>query len=92
MALWLCCCLSFIKPFVYRWTLPLHMLDESFCHLGGRVYFVAFNLFLMENPVSKECKTLIRRLYWVCTGCLWPFYGFPCKNGLILDHVYRFLW
>ena len=33
-----------------------YMLDNSIFHLGCKVYFVAFNLFLMENPVSKECK------------------------------------
>ena len=31
--------------------------DESICHLRGcTVYFVAFILFLMENPVSKQCR------------------------------------
>ena len=34
-----------------------YMLDESFCHFKGcRVYFVAFILFLMENPASKQCR------------------------------------
>ena len=32
------------------------MLDEFICHLGVSGVFVAFILFLMENPVSKQCR------------------------------------
>ena len=29
----------------------------SFCHFKGvRFYFIASSLFLMENPVSKQCR------------------------------------
>ena len=31
-----------------------HILDEPI--LGYRIYFVPFILFLMENPVSKQCR------------------------------------
>ena len=38
-------------------TVTLLMLGESICHLRGvRSIFVDFILFLMEDPVSKQCR------------------------------------
>ena len=34
-----------------------YLLDEPIFHFKERsVYFVAFILFLIENPVSKQCR------------------------------------
>ena len=55
-------CISFksIPPFNPMYTGRLfhcYMLDKSVCHFWGcQVHFVAFILFLMENPVSKQCR------------------------------------
>ena len=63
-----------------------HMLDESICKCRGNlVYFVTIILFRMAKPVSKLCwpwSDIMWRLIWVCTLCLWPFYGFPGNYGL----------
>ena len=34
------------------------MLDESVCHFRGIRSIVTFSLFLMEYPVSKQCRLL----------------------------------
>ena len=43
-------CILVDSSTVISWT-------SSFVILGGRVYFVAFILFLMANPVSKHCRS-----------------------------------
>ena len=58
-----------------------YMLDESICHFGGsRVYFVAFILFSMEIPVSKQWSRSALFAYD-------PFTGFQVKMGWRQVHL-----
>ena len=48
---------SVLNPLHTGRLLHCYMLDESICHCRGcGVYFVAFILFLMGNPVSKQFR------------------------------------
>ena len=48
---------SVLNPLHTGRLLHCYMLDESICHFRGcGVYFVAFILFLMGNPVSKQFR------------------------------------
>ena len=49
--------INYLNPLHTGGLFHYYMLDNSIFHLGCKFYFVAFNLFLMENPVSKECKS-----------------------------------
>ena len=48
---------STLNPLYIGRLFHCYMLDESIYHFGDiGVYFVAFILFLMENPDSKQCR------------------------------------
>ena len=78
------------------WTLTHCILVNSStvkCSLSSSVmlgvpgYFVALIQFLMENPVSKQCRpwsdaTSCGVWSWSTLFAYDPFYGFPGKNRL----------
>ena len=45
------------------------------------MYFFIFILFEIEFPINN-CVAVLRRLIWVCTVCLCPFYGPLSLYGL----------
>ena len=50
-------CEAFLHPLYTGGLIQCYMLNESICCFRGvGVYFVTFVLFLMENPVSKQCR------------------------------------
>ena len=65
---------------VICWTSPFVIWG------GGRIYYVAFILFLMENPVSKTVDPDQTQHYVASDlglhSLLTTFYGFPGKDGL----------
>ena len=68
------------------------MLESPFVLLGVLVYFVTFILFLMENPVSKQCRP-DQMPHYVASDlvlhCLpMTLYRFPCKNGINMTLSY----
>ena len=71
----------------------MYILDEYICYFTGvgsiLLLLPFFFFFFFEKSCKQSMFNLIRRhimwrLIWACTVCLWPFYGFPGKNGLRL--------
>ena len=65
-------------------------LSSYFCHCRGvGSVFFAVILFLMENLIENNLNPDQTPHYvvtmWVCTVCIWHFYGFPGKNGLMAN-------
>ena len=58
-----------------------YQLNESIFHFWC-IFFI-FIIFLIEIPVSKQCRPWSDALIWVCTICLCPKNGTPGLYGLI---------
>ena len=50
--------------------------------LFGRFYSILMEQILLAKSVDPDQTSHYVAPDWVCTVCLWPFYGFPGKNGL----------
>ena len=72
------------------------MLDESICHFWGigsmlsLLFCFRWNILLAKTVDPYQTPHNIRRhimwqLIWVCTVCLWPFYGLPDEIWLTTD-------
>ena len=64
------------------------MFDKSICHFGvSDLYFIAFNLFLMEIPPSQQCMRsdqtphYVASKSWFALFVYGPFTAFQVRMG-----------
>ena len=50
-------------------------------------FFLEFALSIMKTVQTQIRRRMMRRLIWVCTVCLCPFYGTLGINGLNCGHL-----
>ena len=62
-----------------------YMLDKYICQGVQSILLLLFYFWweiLLANSVDSIRHHIMWHLTWVCTVCLWLYYGFPGRNGL----------